>query len=171
MTSLQFALFENTGMRKAKAKTKAPNKKSAPKTRRKLKIDSTLKARLEAEFAQAVRSAKAYVDDPLRLRGLFQDAAKVARSLPTDSFGDTWPYFQTMLRLIRAYYRGEYHEVTESALVILIAAVIYVVTPLDVIPDAIPAIGFLDDATVVALATQRTRQELHDFMLWEITAS
>ena len=153
-----------------KAKTKAPKKKSAPKTRRKLEVDSRLKARLEAEFARAVRSAKAYVDDPLRLRDLFQDAAKAARSLPTDSFGDAWPYFQTMLRLIRAYYRGEYHEVTESTLVIIIAAVIYVVSPLDVIPDAIPAIGFLDDATVVALALQRTRQDLDDFMAWETTA-
>ena len=158
-------------MRKANAKTKALKKKSLPKTRRKLEIDSTLKARLEAEFAQAVRSAKAYVDDPLRLRGLFEDAAEAATSLPADSFGDTWPYFQTMLRLIRAYYRGEYHEVTESTLVILIAAVIYVVSPLDVIPDAIPAIGFLDDATVVALAVQRARQDLDDFMLWEISAS
>ena len=156
-------------MRKAKAKT--PKKKSASKTRRKLELDSRLKARLEAEFAQAVRSAKAYVNDPLRLRDLFQDAAKAARSMPTDAFGDAWPYFQTMLRLIRAYYRGEYHEVTESTLVIIIAAVIYVVTPLDVIPDAIPAIGFLDDATVVALALQRTRQDLDDFMLWEITMS
>src|SRR5207248_3690700 len=118
-------------------------KNSLPNTRRKLEIHSTLKARLEAEFAQAVRSAKAYADDPLRLRDLFQDAAKTSMSLPTDSFGDTWPYFQTMLRLIRAYYRGEYHEVTESTLVTLIAAVIYVVSPFDVIPDAIPVIGFL----------------------------
>jgi uncharacterized membrane protein YkvA (DUF1232 family) len=158
-------------MRKAKAKTKLPGTQSAPKTKRKSVLDPTLESRLEAEFAQAVRSAKAYVDDPLRLRDLFQDAAKAARSLPTDSFGETWPYFQTMLRLIRAYYRGEYHEVTESTLVILIAAVIYVVSPLDVIPDAIPAIGFLDDATVLALAVQRTRQDLHDFMFWEIIAS
>src|SRR5207248_11034456 len=158
-------------MRKAKAKTKARRKKSSPKTRRKLEIGSALTGRLEAEFGRAIRSAKAYAEDPLRLRGLFQDAAETATSLPRNSFGDTWPYFQTMLRLIRAYYRGEYHEVTESTLVILIAAVIYVVSPLDVIPDAIPAIGFLDDATVVALAVQRTRQDLDDFMLWEITAS
>src|SRR6059058_2666049 len=158
-------------MKKAKAKTKLPKKKSTPKTKPKPAVDPTLKTRLEAEFARAVRSARAYVDDPLRLRDLFQDAAQAARSLPTDSFGDTWPYFQTMLRLIRAYYRGEYHEVTESTLVILIAAVIYVVSPLDVIPDAIPAIGFLDDATVVALAVQRARQDLDDFMLWEISAS
>jgi uncharacterized membrane protein YkvA (DUF1232 family) len=158
-------------MNKAKAKTKLLGKKSASKTKRKSVLDPTLESRLEAEFAQAVKSAKAYVDDPLRLRDLFQDAAKAARLLPTDSFGETWPYFQTMLRLIRAYYRGEYHEVTESTLVILIAAVIYVVSPLDVIPDAIPAIGFLDDATVVALAVQRTRQDLDDFMMWEIATS
>ena len=158
-------------MKKAKAKTKLPKKKSTPKTKPKPAVDPTLETRIEAEFAQAVRSARAYVDDPLRLRDLFQDAAQAARSLPTEPFGETWPYFQTMLRLIRAYYRGEYHEVTESTLVILVAAVIYVVSPLDVIPDAIPAIGFLDDATVVALAVQRTRQDLYDFMLWEITAS
>ena len=158
-------------MKKAKAKTKLPKKKSAPKTKPKPAVDPTLETRLEAEFAQAVRRAKAYVDDPLRLRDLFQDAAKAATLLPREPFGETLPYFQTMLRLIRAYYRGEYHEVTESTLVILIAAVIYVVSPLDVIPDAIPAIGFLDDATVVALAVQRARQDLDDFMLWEITAS
>src|SRR5438105_14858603 len=107
-------------MRKAKAKTKALKKKSSPKTRRKLEIDSTLKARLEAEFAQAVRSAKAYVDDPLRLRGLFEDAAEASTSLPTDAFGHTWPSFQTMLRLIRAYYRAEYHEVRARIIVIRI---------------------------------------------------
>src|SRR5438477_12696959 len=142
-------------MRKAKAKTKALKKKSSPKTRRKLEIDSTLKARLEAEFAQAVRSAKAYADDPLRLRDLFQDAAKTSMSLPTDSFGDTWPYFQTMLRLIRAYYRGEYHEVTENTLVTRIAAVIYLVRRLDSIPDPITSRGVLDAAPLGALAAQR----------------
>jgi uncharacterized membrane protein YkvA (DUF1232 family) len=158
-------------MRKPKAKTKAAKRKPAPKPKRKLEADPTLESRLEAEFAQAVRSATAFADNPLRLRDLFQDAAKAAAAMPTDSFGDTWPYFQTMLRLIRAYYRGEYHEVAQSTLVIIIAAIIYVVSPLDVIPDAIPAIGFLDDATVVALAVQRTRQELDAFMTWEIMAS
>jgi uncharacterized membrane protein YkvA (DUF1232 family) len=74
-----------------------------------------------------------------------------------------------MLRLIRAYYRGDYRVVSESTLVVIIAAVIYVVSPLDVIPDAIPGIGFLDDATVLSLALQRTRNDLDDFMSWELT--
>ena len=72
-----------------------------------------------------------------------------------------------MLRLVRAYSEGNYRDVPESKLVVIIAAIIYVVNPLDVIPDALPALGFLDDATVLALALRRSRQTLDDFMAWE----
>ena len=153
-----------------KAKTKAKSHKRKPPVKTKEDRTHVLKERLEAEFAEAVKSAKSYIEDPQRLRALFQEAAKEAVSLPRDPFKETWPYFQTMLRLIRAYYQGDYHNLDESTLVVIIAAVIYVVNPLDVIPDALPAIGFLDDATVLALAVRRTRQTLDDFMTWETTA-
>ena len=68
-----------------------------------------------------------------------------------------------MLRLVRAYSQGNYRDVPESTLVVIIAATIYVVNPLDVIPDALPALGFLDDATVLALAVRLHRHvEFHD---------
>ena len=129
-----------------------------------------LKDRLEAEFAQAIKSAKSYVGNPQRLQLLFEEAAKQASSMPKEPFAETWPYFQAMLRLIRAYSQGSYRDVPESTLVVIIAAIIYVVNPLDVIPDALPALGFLDDATVLALAVRRARQTLDDFMAWETTA-
>jgi uncharacterized membrane protein YkvA (DUF1232 family) len=157
-------------MKKAKPKKKE-RRKTVPPKKQKAAIDPALKARLEAEFAQAVKSAKDYVDNPQRLRDLFQEASKEAASMPTDPFKDTWAYLQTMLRLVRAYYRGEYREITESTLVVIIAAIIYMVSPLDVIPDAIPALGFLDDATVLALAIRRTRDDLDRFMVWETVAS
>ena len=86
--------------------------------------------------------------------------------MPREPFQETWPYFQAMLRLIRAYSQGDYRDVHESTLVVIIAAIIYVVNPLDVIPDVLPARGFLDDATVLALAERRARQTLDDFMSW-----
>ena len=85
-------------MKKAKTKTSSRKKKPAPKENR----TPILKDRLEAEFAHAMKSAKSYVEDPERLRALFQEAAKEAASLPREPFKETWPYFQTMLRLIRA---------------------------------------------------------------------
>jgi uncharacterized membrane protein YkvA (DUF1232 family) len=156
-------------MKKTKAKKRTVRRTTKP--RAKTDTHTSLQSRLEVAFAQAVWNAKSYVNDPQRLRSLFEEATKQATSLPKSSFKDTWPYFQTMLRLIRAYYRGDYRLVSETTLVVIVAAIIYVISPLDVIPDAIPAIGFLDDATILTLALQRTRQDLDDFMIWETTAS
>ena len=52
----------------------------------------------------------------------------------------------------------------------LAAAAVYLVNPFDLIPDEIPFLGFLDDATVVSFAVARTRKSLDDFMIWETTA-
>ena len=90
--------------------------------------------------------------------------------MPREPFGDMWPYFQAMLRLIRAYSEGRYPEIPENTLVVIVAAIIYLVNPLDVIPDALPALGYLDDATVLALALRRSRAALDDFMTWETSA-
>jgi uncharacterized membrane protein YkvA (DUF1232 family) len=148
-----------------KAKKKLGSRKKKP-TAAKENQGPFLKERLEAEFAKAVKSAKSYVGNPQRLQSLFEEAARQASSMPKE----TWPYFQTMLRLIRAYSQGNYRHVPESTLVVIIAAIIYVVDPLDVIPDALAALGFLDDATVLALAVRRSRQTLDDFMSGETAA-
>ena len=155
-------------MRTSKPRIGSRKGKSAP--RAKQKQGPALKARLEAEFAKAVKSAKSYVGNPQRLQSLFEEAAKQASSMPKEPFQETWPYFQAMLRLVRAYSQGNYRDVPESTLVVIIAAIIYVVDPLDVIPDALPALGLLDDATVLTLAVRRSRQTLDDFMAWETAA-
>lgn len=154
-------------MKKAKKKARTPKKKPAVRAA----PDPALEKRLDAEFAKAVQSAKSYIENPQRLRGLFQEAAKEAATMPKEPFSETWAYFQAMLRLIRAYAEGTYIGASESTLVVVIAAIIYVVNPLDVIPDALPAIGYLDDATVIALAVRRSRQALDDFMAWETSAT
>ncbi len=156
-------------MRKSKTKTGSRKKKPVVKTK---EIQGpVLKERLKAEFARAVKSAKSYVENPQRLQSLFDEAAKQAATMPKEPFQETRPYFQAMLRLIRAYSQGAYRDVPENTMVVIIAAIIYVVNPLDVIPDALPALGFLDDATVLALAVRRARQALDNFMTWETTAS
>jgi uncharacterized membrane protein YkvA (DUF1232 family) len=156
-------------VKKAKTARKRARKKSAPRKPAK-KANRSLRARLEAEFSQAVKSARSYVGDPERLRDLVTEAASKAASVPRDTFKGTWAYFQAMLRLIRAYYRGDYRTVPMTTLLIIIAAVIYVVNPLDLIPDWVPGLGFLDDAFIVAFAVRRTQRTLDDFMAWETTA-
>jgi uncharacterized membrane protein YkvA (DUF1232 family) len=121
-------------------------------------------------FARAIMNAASSSRDPAALRGLFEEAARKVAAIPKEPFKDSWPYLQTMLRLIRAYFRGEYRNVSQDAFVYIVAAVSYLVDPFDLIPDEVPFLGFLDDATVVSFALARTRQALDDFMIWETTA-
>ena len=118
-------------------------------------------------FARAVRKAKLGVVGSGGLRSLFEKAAKKAASLPRHRFRANWPYLQTMLRLVRAYERGEYRQVSNEDLTWIVAALNYLVDPFDLIPDKIPFLGFVDDAIVVGFGADKTRQTLDDFMIWE----
>ena len=121
-------------------------------------------------FVRALTDAKACLKNPEDLQALFNEAAKKAAAVPREPFKECWPYLQTMLRLIRAHQRGEYGQVPSDALLWIVAALSYLVDPFDLIPDKTPFLGFVDDATVVEFVTDKNRQALDDFMVWE-TAS
>ena len=72
-----------------------------------------------------------------------------------------------MLRLVRAYSRGEYKQVSNDDLTWIVAALNYLVDQFDLIPDKTPFLGFIDDAIVVGFVADKTRQTLDDFMIWE----
>lgn len=157
-------------MAKAKTKSKARARKApAPaKVERKL---SQPKAALRSEaFERALADAQSHANDPERLRVLFEEAARKAAAVPKEPFVDSWPYLQAMLRLLRAYFRGEYRNVPQDGLLWIITALNYFVDPFDLIPDEVPFLGFVDDATMMSFAVTRTRGTLDDFMIWEISA-
>src|SRR5712691_10571846 len=91
-------------------------------------------------FARALSEAKLRVVGSGGLRSLSEQAARKAASLPRQPFKDNWAYLQTMLRLVRAYERGEYQQVSNDALMWIVAALNYLVNPFDLIPDRIPCL-------------------------------
>lgn len=74
---------------------------------------------------------------------------------------------QTFIRLGKAYINGSYREVSNKSLLIGVAVLLYLVTPLDVIPDFIPVIGFLDDLSLMAWFINAFQQEISKFKTWE----
>jgi len=120
-------------------------------------------------FARALIDAKACLNDSETLLALFNDAAKKAAAVPKEPFKEYWAYLQTMLRLVRAHHRGEYEQVPANALLWIVAALNYLIDPFDLIPDATPVLGFVDDATVIEFVADKTRETLDDFMMWETT--
>jgi uncharacterized membrane protein YkvA (DUF1232 family) len=78
-----------------------------------------------------------------------------------------WDDLQAALRLLVAWTRRSYRQVSGGSLALLVAALLYFVTPLDLIPDPVGAIGFVDDVAVDRTAVGTIRAELGRFRAWE----
>ena len=118
-------------------------------------------------FRRAAIDAEACARDPKRLRQLLEDAVGKIAVIPRGPFAETWPYLMAMIRLIREYHRAEYRDISETNLLTIIAAILYFVSPFDVIPDWVPVLGHIDDAFVISLALKSVRLDLDTFMAWE----
>jgi uncharacterized membrane protein YkvA (DUF1232 family) len=73
---------------------------------------------------------------------------------------------QALLRLMRAYGEGRYRQVSGRNVALAGLGILYLVSPLDVVPDFLPG-GFFDDAAVIGFILKKIRQELVAFEIWE----
>ncbi|PSQ97215.1 MAG: hypothetical protein BRD55_02715 [Bacteroidetes bacterium SW_9_63_38] len=78
-----------------------------------------------------------------------------------------WDDLQTMMRLLLRWADRSYRQVSWTPLLLIVGALLYFITPLDLVPDALGALGFVDDATVITTVVQRIRGELERFRAWE----
>lgn len=68
--------------------------------------------------------------------------------------------------LCMAWWRGEYRAISSQALLAVVAALLYFVTPLDALPDWLPMVGFIDDLAVLAWVLRTWSDELAAFRAW-----
>ncbi|MGZ6744582.1 MAG: YkvA family protein [Nocardioides sp.] len=168
-----------------KTATKAPAKKTDQKATAKKAAAATTappkRSRLEAArerarsaptsryFTNARTRARRMIDDPEALERVAQESSSRTSADTSGHFSGVLDDFRTLVRLVVAYARGQYREIPPDSLVLVVAGLLYVVSPLDLIPDAVPVIGMADDAVVVGWVIKAVREELEAFRAWEAT--
>lgn len=74
--------------------------------------------------------------------------------------------FLLLFRFVRAWALREYLDVPTRSIFWAIFAIIYFVSPIDLIPDFLPG-GYIDDIFVIAYVVRKIKVDLDKFSEWE----
>ena len=92
-----------------------------------------------------------YIGD-LRLQSVFN----------TESYTDLYHGEYSKTR----QYNKKYTEVPIGSIMAIISALTYFISPVDMIPDAVPGLGYMDDAAVITACLALVHSDLAEYQKW-----
>lgn len=117
------------------------------------------------EYEKGCKEAKKLLKDPDKLEIFLQKVEKKLKVIPV--VGDTFSIVPAMISLVRSYIRKEYTEIPLGTIVGIISALIYIFSPIDLIPDPVPGVGYLDDASVLLVCLKAgAKDDIKDYQKW-----
>ena len=120
-------------------------------------------------FAQAQGQAESAARDKNQTKQLLRDAVNKAYQ-NRNQLKAVWEDLMAVLRMLKAWSKGDYQSVPWRTIVLSLATVIYFLNPFDMAPDFIPGVGYLDDAVVLGFVVSSIKKELEKFLHWESEA-
>ena len=124
----------------------------------KKKIESWMKG--NNKLAEHITDNK---DDLVDILGKVNDMRPANRG-PIDGMFDT---IKELYQLVNDWKDKRYTDVSKTTIVAVIVCFLYLVSPIDIISDAIPVVGWVDDAMVVKITLGQIDADLQRYRNWK----
>ncbi len=115
-------------------------------------------------LSKRYEKARKKLEHPDQVEKVLQQLEKKLETIP--GVGDWLADVPAVISLIRSYIRKEYRSIPVASVIAALAAVIYVVSPVDLIPDCIPGAGVLDDAAVFVVCWKMIHDDVDKYQEW-----
>ncbi len=135
---------------------KAENNYTDDKEETEKKTISILKGKYE--------EARIKLKNPDQVEIVLLQTEKKLEAIP--GVGDWLSDVPAVISLIRSYIKKEYKDVPVASIIAGMAALIYLVSPVDLIPDYIPGAGLVDDAAIFVLCWKMIHDDVDKYQAW-----
>jgi len=117
------------------------------------------------QLEKGKKKAEKLLKDEDKLEKLLQKMEKKLNVLPI--VGNSFSLVPAMISLVRSYVKKEYTEIPLGSILGIISAIIYIVSPIDLVPDVVAGAGHLDDAAVLLLCLKAGAQDdINEYQKW-----
>lgn len=73
---------------------------------------------------------------------------------------------KTLLKMLLDYKNGQYKDLPWKTVSAIAFSLLYILNPLDLVPDFIPFLGYLDDITIVNFALKFIGDDIETYRTW-----
>ena len=73
-----------------------------------------------------------------------------------------------LISALRDYWNGEYEEIPYGTIAAIVVALLYILSPIDLIPDTIPVAGQMDDLMILLLVWRGISEDIKRYAEWKI---
>ena len=122
--------------------------------------EEQVKEALESGYAQS----EALLNDKDELDDFLYRLEQKIKEMPF--VGKKFTMIPVMISLVKNYAQGKYTTVPYGTILAVLSALIYFLSPIDIIPDFIPLAGYLDDMAVVGLCMNMVKIDIETYDKW-----
>lgn len=108
-----------------------------------------------------------YLKDKKKLTRLIDAAKKAVGNKTLGPMDELFEKVELFRGIIADYISGDYRDIPWGSLIMVVAAILYFVNPLDLIPDAILGAGLIDDFTLVAFVVSQISSDIEKYKRWK----
>lgn len=116
------------------------------------------------ELEKGYEEAEKILNDEDKMERFLQRLEKKIKVIPLA--GNKLSNIPIMVSLVRSYVKKEYRDIPIGSIIAIVSALVYFVSPIDIIPDSIPVLGYSDDAIVVAACWKLVDTDVVEYVKW-----
>lgn len=136
-------------------KKENPDSKEVLKNKKAPKIDKKSRRKAEKTIADKAKTQKTVLKA--------EEKAEKHRSV----LHYVWDDLSAMFRMVGTWSTGKYTRIPMRTLLFSVGTILYFINPLDVLPDILPTLGYVDDVAFIGYTAISFRSDIKRFLLWE----